>query len=128
MNALDADPTADELAAALRRQAVGSYTHTAAVELLIAHRHWLLREAFRGLTEWWPADDSGPAAAAPDWQSLDGMGLRLTLPDTDSEIGVLSIACSIANGWLGDALSSCDPTNIDLIVDAIYSAAGGGAW
>jgi len=117
----------DELRAALRAWADGYLPSMAAVELLIAHGHWLRREPFlRHVTLGGGAE--GQLLAQPDWEALhqlleDGHGLF----DTGSERGVLAVACSIAAGTpvdLLDVLLSCDRTNVALIAEAVLTAGG----
>jgi hypothetical protein len=127
-DAVPDDIQPDELAAALRVHAQGWLPAVAAVELLIAHRHWLRRKSFRSRLPWWPADEEGPAAAHPDWAAIHellitGQGLF----DTESEQGVLSVAASIAAGHpcdLATVLLACDPDNVALIADAVATAGG----
>ncbi|MFC5996902.1 hypothetical protein ACFQE5_22080 [Pseudonocardia hispaniensis] len=129
MNAAEV-PTG-QLVAGLRAHAAGDLTAVAAVELLIAHGHWLDRAPFRELTEWWPGDEH-PAFAAPDWGRLDnlahhphGQPARLgPVFDTGSELGVLKVACSLAAGWLGETVTSCDRTNVRLLAAAVLAAGG----
>jgi hypothetical protein len=126
--AADVRPTPDQLAAALRLCAAGGITSVAATELVIAHGHWLRREPFLRRVEWLPADDVYPAGAVPDWpaiqQLLDNDPDRELLYDTTSERGVLGVAAAIGNGWLGNALTSCDSTNVRLIARAVLYAGG----
>jgi hypothetical protein len=130
--AAEAAPTPDQLAAALRTHADGDTTRSAAVNLLIGHRHWLRRDVLLRRTLWWPADVDGPAMAAVEWSRMqrlldsdpDEVTEQDRLFDSGSERGVLQVAVSIASGWLGDALTSCDQTNVALIVEAVRSAGG----
>jgi len=126
VNAAEADLSFVELATAMRAYADGP-RQRAAVELLIEHRHWLLREPFRSRVDYYSAQEafSGVALADPDWAALGAMADdRSALHDTDSEIGVLRVACSIGGGWLGAALTSCDQTNVQLIGQAVLTAGG----
>lgn len=131
-DAVPTDTTIAELAAALRRDAAGFLPAMAAVELLIAHRHWLSRGPFRrGCVCWLPDDDEGPAVATIDWAATVAL-LNAKIPgepvgDTDSERGVLAVAASIAAGHpcdLGSALLACDTTNVGRIADAVRTAGG----
>ncbi|MHA6626919.1 hypothetical protein ACU61A_15900 [Pseudonocardia sichuanensis] len=114
----------DELKAAMRAWAAGSLPDMAAVELLIAHEHWLRRQPF--LQEVVLSEDR--EFAAPSWFALralldSGEGLF----DTSSERGVLAVACSLGGRHpveLGDVLLSCDQTNVRLIADAVLMAGG----
>ncbi|GEL19317.1 hypothetical protein [Pseudonocardia asaccharolytica] len=127
-----ADVPTDDLMAGLRRYAEGELTVTAAVELLIAHAHWLDRVPFRRLVDWAPASDEGPAYAYPDWEALELLAHNPhTQPaslgpifDTPSELGVLQVACSLAHDWLGEAITACDPVNVRLIAAAVLAAGG----
>jgi hypothetical protein len=96
----------------------------AAVELLIAHGHWLRRDAFLDRVEL----SADRLIAAPRW-GLIGAVLDSDegLYDSPSERGVLAVACSIASRYrvdLGDVLLSCDRTNVQLIADAVLTAGG----
>lgn len=127
MNAVEAKPTVHELGEALRRNADGIRTVLAAVNLLIAHGHWLRRQPLLQLIEWWPADDVYPPMAAVLWtdvQCLLDADPRHELYDSGSERGVLRVATSIARGWLGQTLTSCDSTNVGLFVEAVRHAGG----
>ncbi len=132
MTAADVAPTVDQLATALRMQSVGDLARSAAVKLLIGHVHWLRRDVLLRRTLWWPADENGPAMAAIEWSrvqrlldsDLDEVTEQDVLFDSRSEQGVLRVAASIANGWLGDTLTSCDRQNVALIVDAVRAAGG----
>lgn len=124
--------TVAELAAALRRDAEGYLPTMAAVELLIAHRHWLSRDPFRcWCVSWLAADDEGPAVATIAWNATAALLAGQLIPgeprDTDSERGVLAVAASIAAGHpcdLGSALLACDQTNVRRIADAVRTAGG----
>jgi hypothetical protein len=131
-DAVPAGTTVAELAAALRRDAEGYLPTVAAVELLIAHGHWLSRGPFRRCcVSWLPDDDEGPAVAAVEWSAvaalLAGQVADEPLFDTDSERGVLAVAASIAAGHpcdLGSVLLSCDAANVRRIADAVLNAGG----
>lgn len=113
-----------ELATMLRAWAAGYLPEMAAVELLVAHRHWLRRDAFLSAV----TVSAVQGMASIDW---DVIGHRLDagegLHDTSSERGVLAIACSLAAGRpvdLRDALLSLDSTNVRLIAHAVLTAGG----
>ncbi len=133
MSAPDAVPagtSAEELAAALRRDAAGDRAREAAVELLIGHRsggaagHWLRSVALRGRMVWVPADDEGPAYAHIWWQEVaelleSGHGFT----GSPSELAMLRVAVDLATGWsLYEASSCLDPHNAALVVDAVAHA------
>jgi hypothetical protein len=120
-----------ELVTALRREAAGLVRRMAAVELLVAHGHWLDRDPFRVCLAYYPADTEGPAVAVPDWVAVgvvldyaqDGGGL----PDTDSQRCVLGVVASLAGGYRVDLrdLVFCDQPTVQLIAEAILAAGGG---
>jgi hypothetical protein len=119
----------DQLRAALRRWADGYLPSMAAVELLIAHGHWLRREPF--LRHVALGGDDEHLLAQPDWAALHQLlavgGSGGGLFDTSSERGVLAVACSIGAGTpvdLLDVLLSCDQTNVRLVADAVLTAGG----
>lgn len=130
MNA--ADLTFDEFAEALRRGAAGWLPQMAAVDLLIAHRHWLSRGPFLAAVDTWRPTGTlgavGPAHACVDFDQLtDRIDTGHGLHDTGSERAVLALACSLAGATsvcLSDALLSLDQTNVRLIADAVLTAGG----
>lgn len=134
MNVDDLTPAG--LVDALRNAAEGIPNVEAAVELLIGHNgnsHWLHRLPFLTHVVIVGGNHEEPDLFADvDWEALDRLAHHPdTQPagvgpifDTESELGVLRVACSIARGWLGDALTSCDQHNVGLIVEAIKRAGG----
>ncbi len=92
------------LAPMLRVWAQGLYGVEAAVELLIAHRHWLSR------ADW---------AAAADFQG----------PATPGDRSILWLACSLADGpelpvALGHEISTLEAEDVILVLNAIAHTAG----
>jgi hypothetical protein len=128
------------LAAALRAHAGGLFCLRAAVELLIGHRRWLLREDFRGrFVRLVPASAGDGVLAVVAWRAAARAVGAFRLSCSDSEAYVLRIAASIAEGVpvdLGTCLSTLDDTNVGLVVDAVRRASGrvvagapgGGRW
>ncbi len=129
---IDAGVTLTEVAQAMRRNAAGYLPAMAAVELLIAHRHWLSRSPFLRRVDWLPDDDQDPrpTMAAVDWDAVAALLAGESdepLFDSDSERGVLAVAASIAAGHpcdLGSALLTCDEANVRRIADAVLTAGG----
>lgn len=121
------DLTHDQLVQALRNSAAGCSTTEAAIELLIEHNrssgHWLRREPFRRNIH---IEQDGPKLYGDvHWNRIKKIAdLRIGLPDTDSEVGVLRVAASLAVGDLGHAMNSCDPRNRELISNAVAHAGG----
>ncbi|HEX2301781.1 MAG TPA: hypothetical protein VHH34_25305 [Pseudonocardiaceae bacterium] len=119
----------DELIAALRRDAAGSLPQAAAIELLIAHGHWLRRDPFLTCITFHPADAAGPAVAIPAWAAV-GVLLDYAeeggLPDTDSQRAVLGVAASLGGGYRVDLrdVTLCDPRTVVLVSQASLTAGG----
>ena len=114
------------MAAALRVWAKGLFTYEAAVELLIGHRWWLVRDDFLGYVE--PCRGfHGESMAAIGWQAVwvaleDGH-----LPCSSGERQVLRVAVSIAEGVpidLRDAVSCLDAVTSGLVARAVLTAGG----
>lgn len=122
---MSGDLTPGELADALCRSAAGDRPAMAAVDLLIAHGHWLTREVFLASVS---IDRATPRYAAINWRHLaarlrTGDGLY----DSTSEQDILAIACSLAGAMeinLGDRLSHLDRVNHSLVVAAVTAAGG----
>lgn len=118
-----------EVITGLRREAAGSLRRTAAIELLIAHGHWLRRDPFLACLAYYPTDTDGPAVAVPDWAAVEVL-LDYTgegLADTDSQRCVLGVAASLVGGYRVDLrhVVSCDAATVGLIAEAIRAAGGG---
>jgi hypothetical protein len=115
-----------ELEAALRWDAAGSHGCLAAVELLIAHGCWLVREVVLERIRWWPRDEDGPAQAAPDWVAISAVLDAGELRASASERFVLAVAVSLAGAREVSlaGLSSCDRVTVRLIAQAIGVAGG----
>ena len=116
--------------AALRAHAEGLCAREAAVELLVGHQRWLLREdfveAFVGLGG---GVASGEAMAWVDW---DGAVVAVDsgrLACSGGEARVLRVAASLAGGVpvdLGDAVGGLDRSTAMLVAAAALHAAGWG--
>jgi hypothetical protein len=109
----------------------------AAVELLIGHQRWLLREDFVDRFVKLVSDtDGGVPLALVSWRAAARALGAGRLPCSDGEGYLLRIAASIAEGVpvdLGRCLSTLDRSGIRLVVEAVCHAAGrggvsGGAW
>jgi hypothetical protein len=101
-------------------------TYQAAVELLIGHRWWLVRDDFLSYVE--PCRGfHGESMAAIDWRAVwvaleDGH-----LPCSREERQVLRVAASIAEGVpidLRDVATCLDAVNGVLVVRAVLTAGG----
>jgi len=112
----------------LRAHAGGLFCLQAAVELLIGHRRWLLREDFRGrFVRLVPVSAGDGVLAVVAWRAAARAVGGSRLSCSDSEAYVLRIAASIADGVpidLGACLSTLDDTNVGLVVDAVRRASG----
>ncbi len=106
--------------------AKGLLTCQAAVELLIDHRSWLVRDDFLGHVE--PCHGfHGESMAAIDWRAAwealeDGQ-----LPCSRGERQVLRVAASIAGGVpidLRDVATCLDAVNSGLVARAVLTAGG----
>ncbi|QKV93025.1 hypothetical protein HUT19_15720 [Streptomyces sp. NA02950] len=127
----DGDPVpvdAAELADTLQAAADGSPAHSAAIGLLIGHGLWIKRLAERpGLLL---IDYSGPSPEAYgiDWLKVVEALAAKELAASSGELRILAIAASLADTAaripLGDAVSSLDATNLDLVLTAIAQANG----
>jgi hypothetical protein len=102
----------------------------AAVELLIGHQRWLLREdfvsRFVGLV---PDMDGGVPLAMVGWRAAVRTLTAGRLPCSDGEGYLLRIAASIAEGVpvdLGQCLSTLDEASVGLVVEAVRQAASRG--
>jgi hypothetical protein len=102
----------------------------AAVDLLIGHQRWLLREdfvsRFVGLT---PDSGDGVLLATVSWRAAVRALAAGRLAFSDGEGYLLRIAASIAEGVpvdLGRCLSTLDQTSVGLVVEAVRHAAGRG--
>jgi hypothetical protein len=101
-------------------------TCEAAVELLIGHRSWLVRDDFLVHVEFCRGCH-GESMAAIDWRAVwvaleDGR-----LPCSSGERQVLRVAASMAEGVpidLGDVVTSLDAVNSVLVACAVLAAGG----
>jgi hypothetical protein len=101
-------------------------TCEAAVELLIGHRSWLVRDDFLVHVEFCRGFH-GESMAAIDWRAAwvaleDGR-----LPCSSGERQILRVAASIAEGVpidLGDAVTSLDAVNLNRVAQALLAAGG----
>jgi hypothetical protein len=113
---------------ALRAHAEGLYCAQAAVELLIGHRRWLLREDFLSrFVRLVPASAGDGVLAVVAWRAAVRAVGAGRLSCSDSEAHVLRIAASLAKSVavdLGTRLSTLDAAGIGLVADAVRRAAG----
>jgi hypothetical protein len=116
------------LAATLRAWAKGLLCLEAAVELLIGHRSWLLREDFGQVAiEAGRHVFTGQALASVDLVAAVESLEAGALPCSSGERQVLLVAASIAEGVpvdLREALSALDARTITLVARAVFDAAG----
>ena len=114
--------------AALRVWAKGLLCTEAAVELLVGHRSWLVREDFLAVAvEFGWETFSGQVMAAVDFEAAAGALEAGVLPCAGSEGQILRLAASIAGAAaidLGSALSGLDEGNVALVAGAVLHAAG----
>jgi hypothetical protein len=101
----------------------------AAVELLIGHGRWLLRDDFVGdFVEFFVGVD-GRAMAVVDWPGAVGVLDRGALACSSSEEQMLRLAASFIEGLQVDlrkAVCGLDATNAGLAARALLHAAGHG--
>ena len=102
----------------------------AAVELLIGHAVWLRREDF---VDWFvtvaadPARVGVTALAWVDWHAAADAVQTVSLPCSASDVQVLLVAASIAQGVrldLGQAVTGLDARNGVLVARAVLAAGG----
>jgi hypothetical protein len=121
-------PTDEELRLRLRAHARGLHCSTAAVELLIAHRHWLHQDTFRNEFLFTGVDfDTTEVTTGIDWPTAVMALDRGRLPCSGSEARMLRIAASIGAGIpidLREALTELDIVNTALVATAVTHAAG----
>jgi hypothetical protein len=101
-------------------------TCQAAVELLIGHRSWLVRNDFLGYVECWRGFH-GESMAAIDWLAVWAALKDGHLPCSSGERQVLRVAVSIAEGVpidLRDAVTCLDAVNSGLMARAVLAAGG----
>ena len=118
----------DDLIAALRAWAKGLLTCEAAVELLIDHRSWLVRDDF-GIYVEFCCGFHGESMAAIDWPAAWAALEDGHLPCSSGERQVLRVAASIAGGVpvdLCDVVTSLDAVNSVLVARAVLAAGGHG--
>jgi hypothetical protein len=108
----------------------------AAIDLLAAHRVWLARKDFRSFVDAWVGYGS-PNSRRPnqplariEWAEVATAITDEWFACSGSELGVLSVACSLASYGsaplsLRNALSSLDRRNSALVVAAVTHAATG---
>jgi len=117
-----------DLPGLLRAHAAGRLADTAAVDLLIMHRHWLTRPAFAGrFVHPVTATGGRRVGAFVDWPAAVTAVDRGQLPCSGSEADVLRIAASLGVGTpisLREVLGGLDRTNITAVTAAITAANG----
>lgn len=121
-------PSAATLACLLRAHTAGLLADTAAVGLLIAHRHWLARPDFTTrFVHPVTAGDGDSIGAWIDWPAAITALQRGQLPSSTSEADMLRIAASLAAEApviLRDVLGGLDRANIAAVRAAITTANG----
>jgi hypothetical protein len=101
-------------------------TCEAAVELLIGHRSWLVRDDFLGYVEFC-CGFHGESMAAIDWRAAWSALENGHLPCSSGERQILRVAASLAEGVpidLCDAVTSLDTINSILVACAVLTAGG----
>ena len=101
-------------------------TYLAAVELLIGHRSWLVRDDFLDYVESCRGFH-GESMASIDWLAVWTALEDGHLPCSSGERQILCVAASIAEGVpidLRDAVSSLDAVNLDRVAQALMAAGG----
>ena len=101
-------------------------TYEAAVELLIDHRWWLVRDDFLVYVEFCRGFH-GESMAAIDWRAAWAAAEDGALPCSSGERQVLRVAASIAEGvWidLRDSVTCLDAVNSVLVARAVLAAGG----
>jgi hypothetical protein len=106
--------------------AKGLLTYQAAVELLIGHRWWLVRDDFLSYVE--PCRGfHGESMAAIDWRAAWAALEDGHLPCSRGERQVLRVSASIAEGVpidLRDVATCLDAVNSALVARAVLTAGG----
>jgi hypothetical protein len=101
-------------------------TYEAAVELLIGHRSWLVRDDFLVHVEFCRGFH-GESMAAIDWLAAWTALEDGHMPCSSGERQILRVAASIAEGLpidLRDAVSWLDAVNSVLVARAVLAAGG----
>ena len=116
------------LARLLRAHAAGLLADTAAVDLLITHRHWLTHPAFTTrFVHLVTTSHAAHTGAWIDWQAAITALAHGELPATGSEASMLRIAASLGAGLpvaLREVLGCLDSTNIAAVRAAVTTANG----
>jgi hypothetical protein len=119
----------DTLAWLLRTHATGGrLADTAAIDLLISHRHWLAQAAFTRFVHPVTTADGHHLGAWIDWPAAITALQHGELPSSASEADMLRIAASLAHGLpvaLREVLGGLDADNITAVTTALTTANGG---
>jgi hypothetical protein len=119
---------ASQLALLLEDTAAGICADAAAVELIVAHGHFLHSRSFRRIIAAGSAIGGGEPAVVIRWRAAAHALQAGLLPCTRSEAAVLQIAASIGDDsvpvHLRTLLGSLDSRNIALVTAAITAANG----
>ncbi|MXM69174.1 hypothetical protein GR925_38745 [Streptomyces sp. HUCO-GS316] len=118
----------EDLAEIAQARAEGSPAQSAAVHLLVQHGHWIARLAERPGLLLIGYDEGKPEPYGIDWPMVAALLAAKGLVGSSGELGILAIAASLADSTvpvrLGDAVSSLDASNLDLVLKAIAQANG----
>lgn len=120
--------TALPLHAALRAAADGLYALEAGTGLLIAHGSWPAREDFGRFIHIADSITSpGTDLAVIDWEAAIAALDAGECPSSSGEKQMLRLAASLASDVpvrLGEAVTGIDDRNVELLVKAVFHAAG----
>jgi hypothetical protein len=110
------------LVEALHEHAVGITAATAAIDLVAAHRVWLIRPDFAPFIQHGRCHSTGAPMATIRWRAaITALG-QGRLPCSSSEAGILRIGASLGAGVpvrLRDVLGCLDHRNIAHVIRAI---------
>lgn len=126
VSAADLGLSTEQLIAALRRSAKGMYPSEAAVELLVAHGHWLRDEDFRRSVDVGGDADDDLYGEIMWERIIDRQGYPVPAGSA-SERRILMIAASLDRGVavdLREAMSGLDDRNLRLVLAAAVHANG----
>jgi ADP-ribose pyrophosphatase YjhB (NUDIX family) len=116
-----------QITTALRACSKGTYCEEAAVELIISHRSWLLRDDFTQQFILTRTGSAGGITAVINWEEALTALRAGNLPCSSSEAAILHLAASLATASpviLRHAITGLDQTNLHLVINAVRRAGG----